>query len=85
MRTLTKSGSLLVPVENGTYAKPATAGTLASRPAATVVGQRFFATDTAGGTPYESIDGATWTQMAAGVAVSTKSAATRSFARVTFR
>lgn len=52
----------------GTYAKPATSGTLAARPAATVVGQRYLATDTDGGTHYESLNGTTWTQLAAGVA-----------------
>lgn len=51
------------------YPKVATTGTLASRPAATVIGQRYLASDTAGGTLYESLDGSTWTQMATGVIV----------------
>jgi hypothetical protein len=58
---------LTTPVRPGTYATPATSGTLSSRPAATVIGQRFLATDTVGGTLYESLNGSTWTQVAAGV------------------
>lgn len=48
-------------------ATPATAGTMGGRPAATSPGQRYFATDTDGGTQYESFDGATWSQTAPGV------------------
>ena len=51
----------------GTYAKPATSGTLAARPAATIVGQRYLATDTGGGTQYESLNGTTWTTMTVGI------------------
>jgi hypothetical protein len=40
---------------------------LAARPAATVIGQRYKATDVNGGTLYESIDGSTWVQMAPGI------------------
>lgn len=54
-------------IPSGTYAKPPTSGLLADRPAATVIGQHYLATDTDGGTLYGSLDGATWTQLAAGV------------------
>lgn len=48
-------------IQSGTFAKPATSGSVL--PTATVVGQRFLLN----GTPYESLDGSTWTQMGAGV------------------
>lgn len=60
---------------SGTYAKPATTGTLAARPAASVVGQRYLANNVYGGTQYESLDGATWTQMGPGVTEPTAKAA----------
>src|SRR5262245_47171546 len=48
-------------------AQAATAGTLGGRPSPSFRGQRYFATDTDGGTLYESFDGSTWTKIAPGV------------------
>jgi hypothetical protein len=54
-------------IPNGTFAKVLASGNLVDRPAATEAGQRYLATDTNGGTTFESLNGATWTQVGAGV------------------